>query len=77
MKPVPLKYHPRHATDANGFLYRKGAKAGTFIPCKPYIHHRAGEGAPVSFYFDQEGESYKLTQEQIKQFGENAQGKML
>lgn len=77
MKMTSLKYFPRHAIDDNGFLYRKGAKYGKFTPCKPYTHHKAHRTSAVSFYFDQEGESYKLTLEELKRDGENAKGKML
>ena len=77
MKMTPLKYHPRHAIDENGYLYRKTAKVGVFVPCRPHIHHLSPATAPVTFYFDQEGESYKLTQEQLKRDGENAKGKLL
>ena len=77
MKFTPLKYHPRHVIGPNHFLYRKTAKVGVFVPCKPHIHHLSPATAPVTFYFDQEGESYKITQEQLKRDGENAKGRML
>ena len=58
-------------TNREGFLHRK--KSGKYIPLKPHL----GNGKVMSnrgayFYFDCNGKTYKVFQEEIEEFGLNA-----
>jgi hypothetical protein len=56
-------------TDREGFLYSKRPN-GKFIPLKPNLGNRAGIGKRGAyFYFQCDGEKYKVYQEEIQEHG--------
>lgn len=59
-------------TNREGFLHTKRPD-GTFIPLKPHLGNKGGIGKRGAyFYFQCDGEKYKVYQEEIQEHGLNA-----